>query len=182
MINLIPNQEKKKMARDFYIKLVAVFYLVLGSAVFIASTSILPPYFLSSVNKNAVNDRLKLQENVPVPIVGEGTLNKVKELDKKLILVESLKDKHFLVSEKVINKIISLKAPEIRITKISYRNLEENGKTIILEGIAPTRKSLLSFNQVLKEDPFFKEVNLPISNFVKESDIIFSISLIPKEI
>lgn len=182
MINLIPNQEKKKMARDFYIKLVAVFYLVLGSAVFIASTSILPPYFLSSVNKNAVNDRLKLQSNVPVPVVGEDTLNKVKEIDKKLILLEGLQGKQFLVSEKVINKIISLKSPEIRISRISYRSLGENGRTIILDGIANNRKSLLSFNQALKDDASFKEVNLPISNFVKESDIIFSISLIPKEL
>ncbi len=169
------------MARDFYIKLVAVFYAVLGSAIFIACTAILPPYFLSSVNKNAANDRLKLQENVPVPIVGEGTLNKVKELDKKLALVEGLQGQHFLVSQKVINKIIVHQKPEVKINQISYTSSGEGGKSITVSGVASTRGGLLSFSQALKEDQFFKEVNLPISNFVKESDIIFSINLTPKE-
>jgi len=68
----------------------------------------------------------------------------------------------------------------IKITDISYENDSLNGKKISIQGTAPSREVLLSFRQAFENDNTFKQVDLPISNFVKGSNIQFYLSLIPQ--
>ena len=103
----------------------------------------------------------------------------VKKVNSKLDLIEKSSKSQFLVSQKIINTIVVNKMPEIKITDISYDNDIEKGKKVNIEGIAPSREALLSFRLALEGDKNFKQVDLPISNFVKGSNIQFSLSLIP---
>jgi len=50
---------------------------------------------------------------------------------------------------------------------------------VSIEGIAPSREILLAFRRLLENDPLFKSVDLPISNFIKGSNIRFNLNLIP---
>jgi hypothetical protein len=94
-------------------------------------------------------------------------------------LIEKAESSKFLVSQKVVSAIILKKILGIKITDISYKNDPLLGKTVNLEGTAPSRESLLLFRQALQDDTTFKNVDLPISNFVKGSNIQFYLSLIP---
>ena len=60
-----------------------------------------------------------------------------------------------------------------------YENDATKGKKVTVLGIAPSRELLLLFRRALEDDVAFKKVDLPISNFVKGSNIEFSLSLIP---
>ena len=179
MINLIPNEEKKKMSEDFYFRLVTIFFVMLSFSVLIASILILPSYFFSSIEGNVVNTKLKLQENESIPILDQNTLMVVKDLENKLSLVENDRKNKFIFSTKVINEIILKKIPNIKITEIFYQNDPQTGKKINVSGKASSREILLSFRRALEDDPAFSKVDLPISNFVKGSDIKFYLSLIP---
>lgn len=179
MINLIPKEEKGKMARVFYYKLVVLLLLALGTSFLIILAAILPSYFLSSVKNNIVNAKLETQKSEPVPLPDQQTLLVIKDLNNKLSLIEHAENSKFTISEKVINAIISKKMADIKITDISYENDPLKGKKVGIQGIAPSREVLLSFRLALENDKLFKQVDLPISNFVKGSDIQFYLSLIP---
>jgi hypothetical protein len=70
--------------------------------------------------------------------------------------------------------------PDIKITQILYDNTVAKGdKKVNIQGTAPSRERLLIFRQALEGNPAFKKVDLPISNFVKGSNIQFSLSLTP---
>jgi len=73
--------------------------------------------------------------------------------------------------------VISKKMTDIKINQILYKN-EPAGKSIGVRGIAPNRERLLLFRRALEEDPLFKKVDLPISNFTKGLNIQFYLSLI----
>jgi hypothetical protein len=107
------------------------------------------------------------------------TLETIKGLNKKLALIENAENIKFDISSKVINPILLTKTPDIKITNISYQNDSLKGKKISVEGIAPSREVLLLFRQALEDGMDFKQVDLPISNFVKGSNIKFYLSLIP---
>ena len=47
MINLIPNEQKKRMKRGFYYRLVVVFLIMFLVIVLLSTLAILPSYFLS---------------------------------------------------------------------------------------------------------------------------------------
>ncbi len=183
MINLIPKEEKKKKVKVFYYKLIVLFLTMGGLSFFIILVAILPSYFLSSTRASAASVKLEIQKSEPVPLPQEQTILTIKDLDQKLSLIEKTESKKFIVSEKVISAIILKKMPGIRITGISYNNNSSSdsftNKKVSIEGTAPSRNALLLFRQALENDIIFKQVDLPISNFVKGSNIQFYLSLIP---
>lgn len=183
MINLIPKEEKKKITKGFYYRIVVLFLVVGSASFFVAFVAILPSYFLSSVKDSLINTKLEIQKNEPVPLPEAQTVATIKDLNDKLTLIEKKENKEFVVSQKVINAVILKKMPSIKITDISYQNSPSNdpaqGGKISIQGTAPSREVLLLFRQALEDDTTFKSVNLPISNFVKGSDIQFYLSLIP---
>ncbi|MBU0999320.1 hypothetical protein KKG24_03395 [Patescibacteria group bacterium] len=181
MINLIPKEEKKKMIKAFYYRLGILFVVMLNLCLLVAFFSILPSYFISSVKNSLINTRLENQKLKLLPPLGEESLALIKDIDNKLSLVEKFEKNKFLVSSEVINAILLQKIPDIKITQILYKNDEINGRKISITGIAPSREVLLLFRQLLEDSPAFTSVDLPISNFVKGSDINFHLSLIPSE-
>jgi hypothetical protein len=183
MINLIPKEEKKRIVKVFYYKLVILFLIVVSGSVFFATISILPSYFLSLEKNNIIDMKLEKQKSEPIPSIDQQTLVAIKDLDGRLSLIENAEGNRFLISEKIINAIILKKIPNIKITSIYYENNSPNkqlqDKSVNIQGIAISREILLLFRQALESSVAFKQVNLPISNFIKGSDIQFYLSLIP---
>jgi len=179
MINLIPTEEKSRMITNFHLRLAILFILAASFVMFFACSALLPAYILSSVKNSAINKKLELQKKEPLPQPGEQSLATIKDLNSKLSLVENIENNKFLISEKIINEILSKKNSQIKITQILYQIDPIQGKKITLLGTAPSRELLLSFRQALEDDPNFKNVILPISNFVKISNIQFNLSLSP---
>ena len=179
MINLIGTEEKKKLTTSFFLRVLTVLFLLLAFAVFIIVIAILPSYITSVVKKNEAEAKLVLQKKQPVPIVDQTTMALIKDVNGKLGLIENAEKNKFQISEKVIKEIILNKMPDIKITEFSYINDPATGKKISINGIAPSRERLLFFRQALQNDSAFKSVDLPISNFVKGSNIQFYLSLIP---
>jgi hypothetical protein len=179
MINLTPKEEKKKIIKAFYYKLVVLFLWVLGSAVFIAFIGVLPSYILSSVRNNIINAKLETQKNEVVPLPDQTTVQTIKDVNNKLGIIEHAENKNSSFSGRVINSIITNKLSNIQITSISYLNDPTTGEKITIQGTAPSREVLLSFRLALEQDKSFKQVDLPISNFVQDSNIQFYLNLIP---
>jgi hypothetical protein len=188
MINLIPNKEKKEMVKGFYYRLIVLFLAVGSVSFLIVLVAILPSYFLSSEKNSVANAKLEMQKNEPAPLPQEQTLTIIKNINNKLALIEKTEENKFIVSQKVINAIILKKIPGVEITDISYENIPAKGsgndgqmaKKISIQGNALSREVLLLFRQALEDGITFKQVDLPISNFVKGSNIQFYLSLIPE--
>ena len=178
MINLIPNEERKKMIKDLYFRFVVVAFFAIGTSVLAASISLLPSYFFSSIKADLANTKLDTQKKEPAPVVEQTTLGVVKDLNGKISLIERAQKNKYLVSNRFISEILTQKMSDIKITEMSYESNTEKGK-LIIKGTAPSRNRLLSFRKKLEEDRNFSKVDLPISNFIKDSDIQFSITLIP---
>ncbi len=179
MINLIPTKEKKIMQVTFYYRLATMFFVVLGTCFLIASIIVLPSYLISKVKKDTLTEKLEIEKATPVTSVNQEVIATISDIDAKVSLLEKRQKDKFLVSEKVINEILSKKMSDIKITEISFDDIKDSGKKIIISGIAPSRERLLFFRRALEDSVSFKRVDLPISNFVKGSNIQFSLSLFP---
>jgi hypothetical protein len=179
MINLIPNEEKKAKVKDFYFRFFVLSFLAIAVSFCVASIVLIPSYYVSSIKKDLITERLLALKNTPSPDTQE-TNSALALFNTQLSLVENAQKDKFIITEKVVNEIILKKMPDIKITGISYEKNSENGSKIVnVRGIARSRERLLLFRNILEGDTLFKKVDLPISNFVKGSNISFSISLIP---
>lgn len=177
MINLVPIEEQKNMAKGFYLRLIVVFFVALALAVFVAIISLVPSYFLALNKERLAESKLEIQKSETIPQLDKDTVLLIKDIDTKMKIVEKSMASKFLVSEEVINQIISDKMPDIKITRISFDKDVVAGKKVSIYGTAPSRERLLLFRKSLEENKSFKQVDLPVSNFIKGSDIQFYLSL-----
>lgn len=179
MINLIPTKEKKDMIRGFYFRLGTMFFLMLGVVMLVATIALLPSYFLSIAKVNSVSEKLNLEESAATQSINQNTAAEISVLDRKLTILERAEKNKFLVSERVIREVLARKLDDIKITELSYDASKAGEMSIRIRGTAPSRERLLQFRMALEQDPMFKNVDLPISNFVKGSNIQFTITLMP---
>jgi predicted membrane protein len=179
MINLIPIEEKKNIKKDFYLRLLTIFFVLLSFSVLIILVTLFPSYFNSYVKNNSATTKLEAQKHEPMPLLDQETSRVIKEVNNKLSLIENIEKNRFLVSQNVISEIMVKKMSDIKITRISYETDIQKTKKISIYGIAPSRERLLIFRETLEDDPVFSKVDLPISNFIKGSNIQFFLTLTP---
>jgi hypothetical protein len=178
MINLIPTEEQKKIAKVFFMKLAVVFFVLLAFSAFVASVALVPAYFLALNKERIAKSRLEVQKSETIPQLDKDTVSLIKEIDGKMKTVENSIKNKFLVSQEVISQVVSSKMSDIKITKISFEEDINTGRKVSIYGTAPSRERLLLFRRALEENPNFSDVNLPVSNFIKGENIEFYLSLV----
>lgn len=166
------------MKRDFYFRLAAASLAMTGMAVFIAAAAILPAYFQSAVKKSSAEDRLAAIEGQNVPTEDQQALAVINDLDAKLSIVENAEKNTFDMPQAVVRELVVIKPSDIKITQLSYALDPQKGKTVSIRGTAPSRERLLAFQKILQSDAKFKSVDVPISNFIQDSNLQFFITLV----
>lgn len=179
MINLTPKEERKKIKADFYLRLLIVFLFSVSLSFLVFDIAMVPSYYGAKVFKDAIDQKLLEQKNTPVPALDIETQTIIQNINSRVKLIKDKAQNNFLVSDRVINQILLKKMPDIKITSIVYFSDNELSKKIQITGSAPSRERLLLFRIALEENTLFKSVDLPISNFIKGSNIIFSLTLVP---
>ena len=177
MINLLPVEEKKRIATEYHFRIFTFYLYVAGFCFLIGIIGVLPAYLLSSIKENLAEIKWENLKNLPQPKPNQETKNAVKDINFKVSKIEITEKAKFLVLENAFDKVLFDKMSDIKITSINYKKDEAGLKTISLQGIAPNRERLLLFRQMLEADKSFSKVELPISNFVKGANIDFSLDL-----
>jgi len=178
MINLIPIKEKKAIRKFFFYRFLVVFFTMLGFLVVVSIILLVPSYFFSLQKDVSVNQALEVEKDQAMPEIDQQAQVAIKELDTRLSLLEKARQNTYVFSEKVVKELLADKISGIKISQISYQNDSSKGRTVNITGIAQNREQLLLFRQALENDSLFKNVDLPISNFVKDSNIEFNLNLV----
>lgn len=167
------------MFQGFYYRLGGLCLMMLSIVLFVAVLALLPPYLFSNAKSKIASQKLEIQTRESVPLDMEEINQVLTDVKGKLNLVEKNEQNRFIVSEQVIRAILKDKVSGIKILSMAYRVDQNNGKEITLSGDASSRQALLNFRQKLESDPAFKKVDLPISNFVRGTNIRFYLTLSP---
>ncbi len=177
MINLLPVEEKKQIAAEYHFRVLILYLVTTGLCFLVASVALLPSFFLSSLKEHLATAKWENLKSLPVPEPDKETIEGIKDVNSKTSLIEDAEKKKFLVLENAFDTVIARKMTDIKLTAIDYEKDEAGVKTIGIHGLAPNRERLLLFRQSFEGDPLFSKVDLPISNFVKGTDIDFSLKL-----
>ena len=177
MINLIPTEQKKETKSNLFIRIFIVCFCALIISFLSASVFLLPAYLYSYSKANTIEKKLEVQKSEEMPKIDQDAQKAIGELNGKLDLIEKFINNKYIVSEKIISELVLKKTEGIKIRKISYVNDQSSGKKIIIGGIANDREALLLFRKSLESSENFKDIELPISNFVKGRDIDFTFDL-----
>lgn len=177
MINLLPVEEKKMVLNEYRFRMIIFSLYMVGMCFAVGAIALLPSYFLVSVKESIATKKLAMIESLPVSQPDQETMGAIKDINAKISVINQAEQGQFLVLENAFDQVILQKMPDIKLTAISYDVEKDGTKQVSVQGFAQDRERLLLFRQALQNDPLFSAVDLPISNFVKEKDITFSLNL-----
>src|SRR5690606_3139916 len=76
----------------------------------------------------------------------------------------------FLTPSQIVTGILGMKGSAIKLRGFSY-DINQGKERIVISGTALDRDSLALFVETLKKEPTFTNVDLPISSYVKSTNI-----------
>ncbi|MBI3634558.1 MAG: hypothetical protein HY228_03005 [Candidatus Yonathbacteria bacterium] len=176
MINLLPLEEKKKIRAEYRLRLSALVMLATALSL-LASLILLSPVYLLTLSKyQFASEKFVRLESEQGKTEQEKELNaQINEVNKKTALFLK-EDRRQAVFSEIVTKIIETKGSTIRIQNIFYET-SPGRERFVISGRADDRDLLALFVENLKKDPFFTTVDIPISSYIKSTDIDFSVIL-----
>lgn len=105
----------------------------------------------------------------------ESMLNIINETNSKMQSINSLLRYPTLMP--ILKKILESRTNNIKINDFSYLSSGADLATVSIRGISTNREALVSFTKRLEKLEIFKKVDSPVSNFTKDKNIDFSITL-----
>lgn len=178
MLNILPSQQKVLVKREYIRRRVVVALSFLVFALIVSLALLSPSYFLTQVKAKIVRNELEVtKQKLYAELPSDETM---KSLSVAVKHAEALRPLTKPVSVYELLRIFESKPESIKITNIAYAKLDADMSSVTLRGMAENRESLTSFGRTLENRVEFVSVDLPVSNFVKERDIDFSMTIILK--
>lgn len=172
MINLIPQSAKKKVAQEYWVRVITV-WLLLGSIGFLMlSVFLLPTYVIinQKISEMEQEANLSSQKTSSFDVSAEALINGT---NKAKLLLRNSSTTPFST---YMTKLETIASPAVKLSQFDFSRLGDGG-TIKLSGMADTRQALSDFRDALEKDGSFVAINLPISSLIKNVDVLFSLDL-----
>ncbi len=176
MFTLLPEQHKKKLFKEYRIRLIVVF-LFSVSVFFVINTALLFPSYISlesqkstlELQSDTLSKQIKLKDK-------DGLTTTMNQIQSDLALAKPDETRLYAA----INAILDQTTTNISIISLGYTRGVRAQSSINIQGVAKDRASLLMFSNNLKKELMFTSVDLPVSNLAKQTDVKFSITLLGK--
>lgn len=175
MMNLLPLEEKKKITREYHARLVVVATCLFGIVIVLGIIMLTPSYITLLLKKKTIVLALG------TPILEErarayDTLSaELEEANRKLSILEDSASAPRIFENVIVP--ITARRGGVLITGIVYEKNTAGAKIARVNGVAKNREDLRTFIKMLEEEAYFTRVETPVSNFVKDKDIEFSLEI-----
>ena len=173
MANLIPQLAKKKITTEYWLRVVTAWFWLWVISFVIASVLLFPVFIFTATQVGVYADSANAAEET----VADHTAVS-KELQKtNEQAVEIIKDAKQDRAYDYVQLFSSFETDDVVLNEMRFAKSGTSVEPIRLYGIASTRESLADFRERLLQHEAIEEVDLPISNLAKDSNINFDITV-----
>jgi hypothetical protein len=177
MANLITEKQKKVVFEEYLIRLWAVVLSLVCLAGIFLLAYMIPYYFSLLRNDLIISEQLKSvistenKENV-----GESVGRVANRLNDQMKAVEVYLSKPLSPSLSFA-KVLENKSPNVSVNRLGFKMLNSKEVQIFVSGVAQNRQALVGFISDLKSKGGFASVESPVSDFAKDSNISFTVTI-----
>ncbi len=170
---MLPQQEQSRLRRAYQFRIAALGTMMASLVMLVAVALLLPAYILTSIRRQTVADRLKMLDTREIDSK-VGSLNSIiTDINDRLKIFKK-PNEIMVVSSDMLLPVLAQTKSTLLVNSFSTDRTPEGLYTISVGGVAKNREALLMFERALRATPTFTGVDVPISNFVRGSDILFS--------
>jgi Tfp pilus assembly protein PilN len=174
MVNLLPQNVRRSLIRNYYLRLVALALFAAAVSIFFGGLLLVPSFFLArSTAEQAARYRSALEETVGLK-ERAGVAHDVSVFAERVRVLDALAAAPIVTD--AVGKITDAMPKGATLTAVSIVRTD-TGATLGITGSAATRDTLLSLAAALKDVGGFSGIALPVSSLASDKDIPFSISI-----
>ncbi len=175
MINLLPEQQRKEVRREYFSRL-AIVSCLFASLCFLAGTAaLLPSFILSRAREAALSDQAAVLRHSVELASATGADKKLQDAKDRLALLSArLREP---VPRELLSLLIGQKKNGITLNRFAFARNPSGAVVITVGGSASDRETLVAFSETLRKVPAFTASNLPISSFAQSQSIPFTITV-----
>ncbi|MEK7614469.1 MAG: PilN domain-containing protein [Patescibacteria group bacterium] len=177
MINLIPPIEKAKIAGAYKKRFFIVFLSLSATAFLIGAVFLVSPYRLAEDNTATILKNIDIVKSLNGPLETSNPEFAIKDIQKKLGILASQKNKN--TAGVLIENILSEQPRKVGINGFTYGK-KKGDSEIEIRGTADSRDDMLDFVRTLENNQYFAKVDVPVSVFIKDKNLEFSIQVTTK--
>jgi len=173
MINLLPDIEKKLVLKEYRFRLGIVILLFVLLLTTLMGILLVPSFVLSLYRKDAASKRA--EANI------KPQTEEIKKLLDELRAIEvnmtMLAPATTTTPTNILSVIIKNRTAENTVTDMTYTLNEKKEVMVAVRGVARNRNSLLSFTTALEREPLITKIDVPVSNFAKNTNINYAFTV-----
>lgn len=176
MLHLLPKNHKKLVHAEYRKRLGVVIGASVAIICILGIIFLLPSYFISNVRYQDIKTKeATIQTSIASYQTGADG-ETIKKISDGLIALKPL-GSTTTASEAFKRFLFDIGNQSIKVSFIDYVLNSDNSVTLDVAANAATRDDLQTFIDVLKNDKYFSGVSLPLSDFVKDKDLDFSLKI-----
>lgn len=175
MTNLIPPDAKQRVKKEYWIRVVSVWGILLAICFVIFTALLFPTYVLFNTQLDALATEISREENERAAeyAAAEEAMAVANDTADQLIDVSRASG-----ALELLQAVEAVLTPEITLDSFAYDRKGEKLNSITIQGTAANRTSLAAFAEALKRSPHFTQAEVPVSSLVRDSDLPFSINVV----
>jgi len=175
MSNLLPLPAKQRIVHEYWIRVISVWLFLVTFALVIVAALMAPTYFLISSQLQVIGNEYADAESTEASFAEtNATIEEANALAQMLNVTEQ--DPSF---SDLIAELEQVTATGVTLTNITLTKSGAELPNISIVGVADTRASLANLKDAILSSKYFSDAKIPLSNFAKEKDIDFSITIKP---
>ena len=178
---LLPYKEIKILRKEYRTRFAISLLFFVSCGVSVGIASLVPAFILSYTQNREVLGKLETLQKTRESSPANSLVN---ELSVSSEIIKRINDNQGgEVYSQLIGRIIEHKRPGITLNSFQMSESEDETSTTtiaIIQGRAVTRDGLVAFKDSLGADPSVLEVELPVSDLARSSNISFSIRVLLK--
>ncbi len=175
MLELLPKENRKRVAIEYTFRISNIALIFLFSALILLTLLFIPSYYWSTYrNENLIHQLDLVSFKADDHDNPTNLIRTVNNLTKALTYGKALP----VIPTEEIQRITSLKGKGIKISTINLVQNDTYSESFSLSGIAETRNDLINFQKRLKDEKGFGNVVLPINSIIKNTNADFTITFV----
>lgn len=174
MINLLSPIEKKKILKEYRLRLGVIVLVGVLTLEIIGFMSLVPSYAAIASSSGALSEQLAEKKMVALP-GGDETQKKLDVIKKEIGLLKVMNGVKDIPPSSVMGDALKVKPEGIDVSVFAYGR---SGEDVMIQigGVARTREDLLAFQRSLKGNSHFADVRYAESFITKKTDINFQLT------
>ena len=179
VVNVLPEEEKSSLKKEYWKRFSIVVVSLLTSVVFIFTLLLLPSYFFTASKESIMeaeldnfnaNNKTLMSQDLNVAIV---------DINDKLTLLSSMGSSSSIYDD-VLGIVLSNRPTGVTFSQILFNQKQNKGLVLEVYGKAINRTVLHDFKTFIDSNPRVASADLPIANFLEKNDLSFNMSIIIK--